>query len=177
MLIDEFLSAYDISARYQIEIQAPMERVYQAARSLDSNDSGIVRWLFHLRGLPASMLTLDGMLKFGFILLGETPPHELVIGLVGRFWSHSAGIQRITPEAFRAFDREGYAKAVTNISLSQGGDGLTRVATETRVLCQGEASRRWFRLYWLLIGPFSGLIRKEWLRIIKQQAERPSNPA
>jgi len=174
MLIDQFLPNYEVSARYEAVIHAPPERVFQAARSLDASGSPIVRWLFRLRGLPDSMLTLDGMLKFGFILLGETRPRELALGLVGRFWTHSTDIQRLTPEAFRTFDREGYAKAVANVSLSPREDGTTQVVTETRVLCHGEASRRWFRLYWLLIGPFSGLIRKEWLRIIKQQAEKTS---
>lgn len=172
MLIDQFLPSYEVSARYEAVIHAPPDRVFQAVRSLDASGSPIVRWLFRLRGLPSSMLSLDGMLKFGFILLGETSPQELVLGLVGRFWSHSAGIQSISPENFIEFNQDGFAEAVANISLSKQADGMTRVATETRVLCLGEASRRWFRLYWLLIGPFSGIIRKEWLRIIKQQAEK-----
>ncbi len=172
MLIDQFLPDHEISARYETIVHAPPERVFQAARSLDASGSPIVRWLFRLRGLPASMLSLEGMLKFGFVLLGEMPSQELVFGLVGQFWSHTAGIQPIAPEDFIEFDKQGFAKAVANVSLSEQADGTTRVATETRVLCLGEASRRWFRLYWLLIGPFSGLIRKEWLRIIKQQAEQ-----
>jgi hypothetical protein len=93
--------------------------------------------------------------------------------LIGRFWSYSAGIQPIAPENFKEFNKDGFAKAVANISLSEQADGTTCIGTETRVLCLGKASRRWFRLYWLLIGPFSGIIRKEWLRIIKQQAEKP----
>jgi hypothetical protein len=28
-----------------------------------------------------------------------------------------------------------------------------------------------FRVYWSLIGPFSGIIRAEWLRIIKSWSE------
>ena len=48
---------------------------------------------------------------------------------------------------------------------------VTLLATETRVLCLDTASRRRFRLYWTLIGPFSGLIRKDILRSIKRQAE------
>ncbi len=33
------------------------------------------------------------------------------------------------------------------------------------------AARRRFRLYWLAIRPFSGLIRRLWLRAIKRRAE------
>ncbi len=171
MLIDEFLPAFDVTARYEIDVHAPMETAYRAARSLDSSDSQIVRWLFRLRGLPIQTLTLDGMLKFGFILLGETPPQEILFGLAGRFWTRSGQIQRLDSKSYARFDQEGFAKVAANISLSQQPGGITRVTTETRVLCLGEASRRWFRLYWLLIGPFSGIIRNGWLRIIKRQAE------
>jgi hypothetical protein len=34
-----------------------------------------------------------------------------------------------------------------------------------------DVTRRSFQRYWRLIGLFSGLIRKEWLRLIKKQAE------
>jgi hypothetical protein len=39
------------------------------------------------------------------------------------------------------------------------------------VLALGNSARRKFRAYWLVVGPFSGLIRKEMLREVKRQAE------
>ena len=36
--------------------------------------------------------------------------------------------------------------------------------TETRVLAADRRARRLFRAYWLVIRPFSGLIRRRWLR-------------
>ncbi len=42
---------------------------------------------------------------------------------------------------------------------------------ETRVQCLGPRARRNFRLYWALIGPFSGLIRKEALRLVRKGLE------
>jgi hypothetical protein len=45
------------------------------------------------------------------------------------------------------------------------------LATETRVLCLDDSSRRKFKLYWTLIAPFSGLIRNEALRVVKRAAE------
>ena len=47
----------------------------------------------------------------------------------------------------------------------------TRLSTETRVRCSEDASRRRFRLYWAVIAPFSGLIRREVLRTIRHEAE------
>jgi hypothetical protein len=173
ILIDHFSPRHDVRARYGIDVHAPVEKAYRAARSLNMSDSQLVRWLYRLRGLPAESLTLDGMLKWGFVLLADEPLQEIVFGLIGRFWTPSAQIQRVTADAFAGFDRQGYAKVVGNIAFVPQSGGRVRVTTETRVHCLGEPSRRYFRLYWLLIGPFSGIIRREWLRLIKLKAETP----
>jgi len=175
MLIDQLLPRYDIRARYQIDIDAPVERAYSVARHLDMRDSILVRWLYRLRGLPGSGLTLDGMLKWGFVLLADEPSQEIVFGLVGRFWTPSPQIQPIQPDAFVAFNRPGFAKAVGNMAFVPLSDGRgVRVTTETRVQCLCDSSRRSFRLYWRIIGPFSGLIRKEWLRQVRYRASPQS---
>ena len=49
-------------------------------------------------------------------------------------------------------------------------DGRT-LTTETTVFAADAASRRRFRPYWLVIRPFSGLVRRLWLRAIKRRAE------
>jgi hypothetical protein len=45
------------------------------------------------------------------------------------------------------------------------------LATETRVLCLDRRSVYFFRSYWLLIGPFSGYIRRQMLHAIKENSE------
>jgi hypothetical protein len=182
MLIDEFLPVYDAVERHQIDIHSSVGQIYAAARRLDLSSSKLVHWLFRLRGLPALFslrdkskqglgLTLDDLLKSGFILLGEAPPWEIVLGLVGKFWASSGCIQRLDTAGFSSFITPGYAKAVWNFSLAPQTEGSTRLCTETRVLCLDETSRKRFRLYWVFIRPFSGLIRMEALRAIKRQAE------
>ena len=171
MLIDEFLPRYDVYARYRINVRASLSEAYSAARSLDMSHSKIVRWLYRLRGLPQSDFTLDGMLKWGFVLLADKPSQELVFGLIGRFWTPVPKIQRINADAFTAFNTPGFAKAAGNIAFIAQSHGSVCVTTETRVHCLDHASRKRFFLYWLLISPFSGIIRKEWLRLIKQKAE------
>jgi len=116
-------------------------------------------------------LTLNGLQKIGFVILGELPNQELVLGLIGRFWSLRGDLQKIDPNAFKKFDRAGFAKAVWNFSLSPQPNGGTRVKTETRIHCLDVGSYQRFRRYWLVIGPFSGLIRKEILRALKKQTE------
>lgn len=169
MLIDKFLTEYDVAKRYQINIQAPAETVYPAVRQLDVGNSALIRWLFRLRGLPQDCLNLEGLAKSGFVILAEESPHEMVLGLVGRFWKLAGGIQNIGAQEFQAFNRPGYAKAVWNFSLHQTEENNTRLSTETRVYCTDERSRGKFKKYWTVVAPFSGLIRKEILKTIKRK--------
>ena len=175
------MPACDVSEFHQTTVRAPIQTVYDTLRTADLGGSPIVRSLLRLRELPAVFtiggsarnlhLNLDALVKGGFVLLGENPPNEIALGLAGRFWTLSGSRCRLDADEFRTFDRPGYAKAVWNFSLVQEGPQTTRLATETRVLCLDAASRRRFRMYWALIAPFSGLIRREVLRAIRRSSE------
>lgn len=113
----------------------------------------------------------DRLQRFGFTKLVEVPGEELVFGLAGRFWRPDGGLERLAgPEDFRAFAKEGSVKAAWNLRVAEAGPGRTRLTTETRVRCLGPAARRKFRLYWALIRPFSGLIRRRMLAGVKRRA-------
>jgi hypothetical protein len=175
MLIDYFLPRFDMRSHYYIDVKAPAERAYLEARRLDMRDSFIIRLLYRLRGLPDSDFTFEEMLRQGFVLLADDPPREIVFGLIGRFWRLSPLIEHIRADDFVRFGRPGFAKIVGNLAFTPlGRNRGVRVWTETRVQSLCASSRRSFRIYWLIIAPFSGLIRKEWLRLIKRKAENPS---
>ena len=70
-----------------------------------------------------------------------------------------------------AFHTEGYAKAVWNFAIMAESERLTRVITETRIQPFGRSACWKFRAYWLIVGPFSGIIRKEILALVKRKAE------
>lgn len=183
-LIDAWMPEYDVSARYRIPVRAPPARTYEAVQNVDISRSRSTAWLFRLRELPGSLrrrgrrqrlgMTIPHLLDFGFIHLAETPGEEMLLGLAGRFWTPSGGVIRLTAEEFAAFGRPGFALATWNFALRETARGNTILSTETRVLCTDPNSRRWFRVYWTLVGPFSGLIRREALRLIKQSAESTS---
>ena len=182
MLIDQFLPNYDVRERHQTKVDAPIDKVYAAVRQLDISHAKLSMFLFRLRGIPAglpapSCFTLDDFLKMRFILLGEKSNEELLLGLVGRFWTPSGELRRLDVEGFRNFNEQGYAKAAWNFSLSERPDSSVLLETETRVYCLDEASRRKFQLYWLFIGAFSGLIRREVLQAVKRNAERSNSGA
>jgi hypothetical protein len=183
VLIDEFLPKYNVNEHHRIEIQASPQQVYEAIRKADLFNSAITRGLFFLRGLAARLrapsrksqrvpITIDTFIRHGFILLGETPPHELLLGLLDN-WGATEKIRSLDGTQFRAFDRPGYAKIVWNFSTTAHPNGTTRLETETRVLCTDQVSWRRFRRYWFVIAPFSGLIRIKMLQAIKRQAEQP----
>jgi len=189
-LLDAFLPTYDAAERHSTDVHALPVRVYAAVRALDVRGSPLIRTLFFLRCIPGALanprqawaarragnpglgLTLDGLLRSGFVLLGERPEREMVLGLVGQFWRPVGGIVRVPAEEWTAWERPGYAKAAWNFTLAPGPEGAVRLATETRVRCTDAESRRKFLRYWRLVGPFSGLIRREMLRGIRGAAER-----
>ncbi len=182
MLIDDYLPRFDVTERHEIKISGSMEHVYAATRELDFSDSLLIRSLFFLRGLPALFsprnkslqplgLNLAGLLRSGFVLLEEKAEEELLLGLVGKFWTATGCIQRLEAKQYRDFTSHGYAKAAWNFSLHRSDEGLIELATETRVLCTDEMNRKRFLRYWRFVRPFSGLIRIAALRAIKRAAE------
>jgi hypothetical protein len=171
MLIDQVLPKYDEREYHQIDIRGDRREVYQTVRSIDFSDSIIIRTLFRLRGLPTASANLDGLLQVGFLLLDEIPPEEFVLGLVGKFWTYRAQILKLDAVQYGEFNQRGYAKLAWNFAIQESAPGLVRLSTETRIVCTDDHSRSRFKLYWTLIGKFSGLTRKEMLRVVKKWVE------
>jgi|SRR5687768_4811445 len=154
MLIDDFLSEYDFVETHDISIRAAAPDIYRAANEVDFSESFLIRWLFRLRGMSGDNVTLRSMKRSRFEILGETLNREMVIGLVGRFWTIGGGLQKIDAESFKEFANPGYAKAVWNFSLAEEGAD-TRLSTETRIKCLDPVSRRRFGFYWTFIQPLA----------------------
>jgi len=159
-----------------MSINAAPDRIWECLKNVDINRSPISRVLFALRRVPAGRsgnvfpLTVDKMTLSGFILLGERPDDELLLGLIGKPWSARYGARQIEPAEFQSFSEGGFAKCAWNFKLTHASP-RSRLSTETRILCTDDASRRRFKLYWNLIWPFSGFIRMEMLRLIRDYAQ------
>ncbi|MEM8488055.1 MAG: hypothetical protein AAF564_21070 [Bacteroidota bacterium] len=171
MLIDKYLPAYDVQSAHQITIDAPASAVYKHICHLDMGASPIIRLLFRLRGMPADALSLEALEQLRFAKLEEIENQDLLLGIIGRFWSLDGDLQQTDPTHFLQFNTPGYARAAWRFSLNESEPGRTLLSTETRVQCTDLNSARRFKLYWRVVGPFSGLIRREMLRIIKKNAE------
>ena len=171
MLIDEILPRYDQREYHQIGVRGNPTEIYQVVRTLDFSDSFLIRTLFRLRGLPSTSTSLNGLLQVGFLLVEEIPDEEFVIGLVGKFWTLKAEILKLDAVQYGTFTQPGYAKLAWNFAIQEYTSGLVRLSTETRIVCTDEQSKSRFKFYWLLIGRFSGLTRKEMLRVVKNRVE------
>ncbi|NUM79382.1 hypothetical protein HUU42_01150 [bacterium] len=172
MLIDQMLSGYQFTEFHSIRIRASADAVYRSLHEFDSSQLVIGRVLMFIRsfGWAKSNAIAKGFTGIGFIPLADTP-EEIVLGLVGQFWKPTGNISKIDPADFHSFDKPGYAKAVWNFRITVKDKNAVVLSTETRVKCLDKNSLRKFRFYWLIVRPFSGLIRIEILRKIKKQVE------
>lgn len=165
-LLDRFLPRCDFREHHSTRVRATPERIYEVMRHGELATHPIVRLLLFLRGLARGRRTfsLDLFLKQGFVLLAEDPPREIVLGIEGPFWKPNCKLQ---PVDFSRPVAPGTARGAWNFHVAADGT----LSTETRVLC-AEDARAKFRAYWLVVRPFSGLIRRLMLRAIRREAER-----
>jgi hypothetical protein len=179
--LDEFLPGFDVNEIHSTRVAAPPEAVLAAARALTPRELPLLVVLMALRSVPALLgrrrpisldePILDRFLRAGFAVLAERQD-ELVVGGVGRFWRPDGGVRPTTAAEFAAFSDPGYARAAINFHAVAEPGGGTLLTTETRIAATDEGSRRSFRRYWRVIGPWSALIRRAWLRSIRRRAER-----
>ena len=168
-LIDGWLgSRARLLERHEAHVAAPPERAYEAINEVRLMDMPVVRALLIIRRIPHSK---EMMLRqfFGtqpFLILEEDPPHEIVFGVaVG--WRPPVFS---TPAAFRAYERQGAIRAVGTFQIEAvTSDSL--LSTETWIETFGARARWLFRAYWLIVGPFSALIRREFLQAARNRAQ------
>ena len=167
-LIDKYLPQYTFNEFHEIVINSPIENVYHVAKDVDLSKSKIITLLFKIRGLPTKRLNLQNFIEdMGFTNLEENYPYESLVG----FWARVNIAKIPSYEAFSNNSISPWLKAVWNFQFEKLEKDKTKVSTETRVLCVAPITRFTFGLYWTIIKPFSGLIRRQMLNIIKHDSE------
>lgn len=173
MLLDHFVPQYDFRERHEMVIAAPRAVVRRATEEWQPAESPLWRPLLWLRGLGRAQGTVrEWAQSMGFLCLADTED-EVVYGQIGRFWllnERAALASPRTVDDFLRFDDPRYAVAAMNVRLEALAPDRTRLSTETRARALGPHARRRFRLYWLLIRPFSGLLRGAMLRGVRKRA-------
>ena len=165
MSVRDALPVYHHHERHSIRVSATPERALAAAREVRVEDMSRVRLLFKLRGLRAASQgrAWGALLAQGFQTLGED-----TLVLVGKPWTAGGNLRQV--DDFVAFAEPGYAKMAMDMRAVDDGDGAL-LETETRIYLTDASARRRFRAYWLVIRPFSGLVRRSWLKAAKRRAE------
>jgi len=142
--LEDWLPEYDVRERHEHRVDASPERALELALCAPSAPDGIVRMVLRLRGVPPAGTIEELAARIGLVERERTP--TLWVGVGGR--RVRIGIDFVArPDA--------------------GGSVLS---TETRVRAGTWRARAAFRAYWLLVGPFSALIRRRWLRAIARSA-------
>jgi len=171
ILIDQVMPSYDRREIHRRQTTASPPALWDAIHVLEARDLTLMRALMGIRTLgrridSGDRTVLEGFERMGFRQVAEDPGRELVIAGIGQFWKPSGGLRKVTSrEQFLAFEEPGYAKAAFNFRITD-----EEISTETRIAGTDPQSKRLFGLYWLLIRPGSGLIRREWLRALDRRA-------
>lgn len=180
LLIDSLLPHYQFVERHRIAVKAAPATVWRVLNGIEVKGSGLVRLAVDIRSAPVrgklggapgrSIFTLQPG-RTMFPRLAENPPHELVLGMAGRFWRPKGGRVEMAPAEFAGFSAPGVAKLAFGFRLEPAGQG-TLLSTETRVFCPDWASRLPFTAYWIAIRPISGLLRRQILAAVKAESEK-----
>jgi hypothetical protein len=198
VLLDELMPKYDVIERHRTLVAAGPDAVYAALRRADLAGAPLAKLLLAVRAMPSALIALlrspgrafarlpaareplpqrprafrlADFERAGFHVVAERVPEELVIGLLGKFWTPRGALcAPLSAEDFHKGPPNGYALAGWNFTITARPDGLTELATETRVWCADDARVK-FRSYWLLVRPGSGLIRRSMLAAIRREAE------
>jgi hypothetical protein len=187
--LDSWLPSYEFSEHHVRLVRGPASAVQLALHEIDVARIPLVRVLTTLRALPGLVVSprtalarldrrahgarrMGFMALEGFVLLADEP-HEVVLGLTGRFWKASGEVLPSQAATFRDAPPAGAARVAMNFLLTPQPGGATLVSTETRIHVPDAAARRKFAWYWRAIRLGSGAIRHAMLRAIARHAERP----
>jgi hypothetical protein len=187
MLLDQFMPAPQYSVRVRAAVRADIDTTWAAVHEANLFADRWVRALFGLRDGPTRLwhrlrgrpdqqvprsITFDDIAQLpSWMVLGENPPHEAILGSVGRFWQHDYGWREVPPEEFAAFNEPGYAKTLAAMRLQRLIDGRTLVTYDSRTSTTSDDARRRFRLYWLVLRFGIWLVMKRALAAIQSEAE------
>ena len=160
--IEHWLPSFQIRTRHEVALGVAAEEAMTKVLAAPAAADSLVRLLFRMRGLRPEGSLADFIAANGFTLLERTPM-SCVAGTSLRARS------RVTPDAasWRAARGSAAISAAIEFRAVPVGRG-SLVTTETRVAAGSLLALVAFRFYWLFVGPFSSLIRRRWLRAIRE---------
>jgi hypothetical protein len=180
-ILDHFMPTYEVREVHETRVGARADVTFTVAEQLDLQQSALVKAIFRGREvlMGASSGTqrqpqsfLSEIFALGWGTLQQQPHRYLAIGAVTRPWLANVQFRGLPPGEFAAFQEPGYAKIIVSVVAEPIGPAESLFRTETRVMTTDAESRRRFRRYWSFVSPGVLLIRREMLRLVRQEAER-----
>jgi Polyketide cyclase / dehydrase and lipid transport len=182
LLIDEVMPSFHRRIRHSGVFCASAARCVDAAVQLNVLCYPVVRALMAARSIPEGgprirTLRIADMTSppLSWLKLAEQPGREMALGQIARSWQ--PGAERVflaDAEEFRQFDRPGYAKIALSVHAEPHDAETSELVIETRVWITDPESRRRFDRYWLLVGPFSALIRRLTMQALAAELGKPA---
>lgn len=179
--LDRALPRWDYADNETVFTVAGPDQAMAALRRVDMGRAWLMRLMLSLR-LPYEVLrqqgarvdlgyTFNDFPRFGFCVLPAETEHELVFGLIGRFWTPGVTAAHGDAARFARFAHPDYAKLAMRFAVSPRPAGGSRIDAEIRVRCLSDRARWIFTGYWRMIRPMNGAIRRQLLRAAAAQAD------
>jgi len=149
-LIDEVLPRYDVHEVHSVACARTLDDALAAPVAADP----VVRVLFRLRGLRTDGTIGEVFARMKFSEVAHDHD-EIVFAGAGTPWRPGGGLRPFADAP------PGTVRIAINFRRERD-----RLSTETRVQAMDDKARRAFLRYWRVVGPFSALIRRRWLRQI-----------
>lgn len=189
LLVDQFMPTYDVAIVYSRVFRAPPETCFEALVGMDLLQTPLIRLLIGARGLPPRLLgavtrrgtpepagapptfRIRDMPSLGWLVLGERPGRELLLGDVTKPWDPrgTRPARPVRTDGFSAFAEAGFVKITDSTRADPYGDRACLLTVESRVRATDHRSRRLFAAYWSVVGPFSHVIRLSALRRLARE--------
>ena len=155
--LDSVLPTYDRHEVHAVVVDASPEVAVAAMLSVPSRSGTVARLLLQ----PAASEPLRpcrSCSRRSASRCCTTRRRRSWSGAAGRPWTLRGGIH-----AF-AEARPGEVRVAVDVRATALADGRSRLSTETRIAAVDRRARRAFGAYWLVVGPFSAVLRRQWLR-------------
>jgi hypothetical protein len=174
MTIDDALPSWHWRSAHATRVAAPPERCGAAARAVTGRDLPVTGALMRVRMLGRHRVDdrplLQSMRGIGLVVLDDQPGAVLVGGVLSPWRLRGGHLPVASVDELRSFAAPGWVRVAMAFTAATEGAG-SRLRTETRIAATDAVARRRFGRYWRVIGPFSGITRREMLAAIKRRAE------
>ncbi|GAB2999199.1 hypothetical protein LWP59_20680 [Amycolatopsis acidiphila] len=178
-LLAEFAPCRDFALTEHLVVAASPGETYAVVAQLRGADlrSPVLRVLTWARGLPVRLRPDETapafeeiLLGARWVLLGERPCQEIVLGAAGRFWTPRMRWDVVVPHEFARYDRPRSGTIALALSILPFDREQTLLTLDTRVTVHDPVARRWAELYWQAIKPTARLVARQVLHAVNDEA-------